>query len=327
MSTLPAFQLLRPASVTDAVKLREKNPASRFIAGGTDLLPNIRRGLFSPEIVIDLGSIPELRELRQESGMLHIGAGVTLARIAADPLICKHLPALAEAAIAVAGPTHRTAATLGGNLCLDTRCKYYNQSEPWREGNHYCMKLVGDICRVAPKSKRCYAAFSGDIAPALMVLDARIEILGSDGSRHLPIADLYRDDGMAFLTLGPGELLTAINVPLDNAWLSAYEKVRIRGAIDFPLTGVAVAMRRDGDALGGLRISCTGVSSRPEQIDGLEGLIGRPVDATALATIAEQTDLANRSMKTTIADPLYRRNVAPILATRLVTRLWSSAAG
>ncbi|MBK9350924.1 MAG: 4-hydroxybenzoyl-CoA reductase subunit beta [Sulfuritalea sp.] len=326
MNALPNFQYLRPATAADALRLRAANPASQYIAGGTDLLPNLRRGLASPAAVIDLGAIAELTEIAEQGNALRIGSGVSLARIAAHPAVTARLPALAQAAASVAGPTHRAAASLGGNLCLDTRCSYYNQSEAWRAGNNYCMKRDGDGCRVAKKSKRCYAAFSGDVAPALIALNTEVEILGADGSRRQPLIELYRDDGMQWLTLAPGELVVAVTVPLDDAWRSAYEKVRVRGAIDFPLAGVAVALRREGGLLTGLRIALTGVSSQPLAIDGLNALFGKPLDAAALDAISEQADLANRSMKTTLVDVLYRRGVSLVLAKRLTQRLWDAVA-
>ena len=326
MNALPNFQYLRPATAADALRLRAAHPASQYIAGGTDLLPNLRRGLASPAAVIDLGAIAELTEIAEQGNALRIGSGVSLARIAAHPAVTARLPALAQAAASVAGPTHRAAASLGGNLCLDTRCSYYNQSEAWRAGNNYCMKRDGDGCRVAKKSKRCYAAFSGDVAPALIALNTEVEILGADGSRRQPLIELYRDDGMQWLTLAPGELVVAVTVPLDDAWRSAYEKVRVRGAIDFPLAGVAVALRREGGLLTGLRIALTGVSSQPLAIDGLNALLGKPLDAAALDAISEQADLANRSMKTTLVDVLYRRGVSLVLAKRLTQRLWDAVA-
>ena len=326
MNALPDFQLLRPATAADAVRLHGLHAASRYLAGGTDLLPNLRRGLLKPAVVIDLAGIDDLRGIAEVDGLLRIGAGVALASLAAHAAVRLRLPALAEAALAVAGPTHRGAATLGGNLCLDTRCAYYNQSESWRAGNSYCMKLDGVGCRVAKKSKRCYAAFSGDVAPALIALAAEVEILGPQGLRRQPLIDLYRDDGMAWLTLAPGELLLAVRVPLDDAWRSSYEKLRVRGAIDFPLAGVAVALRRENALLTGLRIACTGVASQPLALDELAGLLGRPLDAAALAVIAEQADLANRAMKTTLVDVLYRRRVTQVLAKRLTQRLWDAAA-
>jgi 4-hydroxybenzoyl-CoA reductase subunit beta len=322
MPTLPNFQLRRPLKASDAVALRAQNPASRFLAGGTDLLPNIRRGLTTPDVVIDLGNVAELREMREVGSMLRIGAGVTLATIATDPQIAARLPALVQAAACVAGPTHRSMATLGGNLCLDTRCQYYNQSEPWREGIQYCMKLDGDTCRVAKKSKRCWAAFSGDVAPALMVLGAEVEILGPAGLRRIPIQSLYRDDGMNWLTLAPDELLVSVSVPLDDTRSSAYQKLRTRGSIDFPLAGVAVALRRHHEKVVDLRIACTGVTSAPLLIDGLEELAGKSIDAASMAAIAARIEDACRPMKTSVTDVLYRHDVIPVLAQRLLQQLW-----
>jgi 4-hydroxybenzoyl-CoA reductase subunit beta len=324
--SMPDFQYLRPTTAADAVAMRAANASSRYIAGGTDLLPNIRRGLVETGVVIDLGGIAELTHIELDKDALRIGAGTTLAAIAGDAAIRARFTALAEAAEAVAGPTHRTAATLGGNLCLDTRCVYYNQSEFWRESNKYCMKLKGEGCRVAKKSKRCYAAFSGDIAPALIALAAEVEILGPKGSRRVASADFYRDDGMAWLTLAPDELLVGVHVPLHDGWTTSYEKIRVRGAIDFPLAGVAVALKRKGSSIDDLRIACTGVSSRPLAVEGLGDLAGKPLDAAALATITAQTEIAASAMRTTVVDMLYRRGVAPVLARRITERLWNAAA-
>jgi 4-hydroxybenzoyl-CoA reductase subunit beta len=203
---------------------------------------------------------------------------------------------------------------------------YYNQSEYWRESNNYCMKLKGDGCRVAKKSKRCYAAFSGDVAPVLIALAAEVEILGPTGSRRVAIADFYRDDGMDWLTLAADELLVGVHIPLCDGWSTSYEKIRVRGAIDFPLAGVAVALKRKGNVIDELRIACTGVSSRPLAVEGLAELAGKPLDAAALATITAQTEIAASAMRTTVVDMLYRRGVAPVLARRITERLWNSAA-
>lgn len=327
MAAMADFLLLRPASAADAVRLRGEHPASRFLAGGTDLLPNMRRGLVTADAIIDLGGVAELAELRVVDDALHVGAGVTLAELAADSVVQARLPALAQAAASVAGPTHRSAATLGGNLCLDTRCQYYNQSEPWRHAIQNCMKIAGDTCRVATKSDRCWAAFSGDVAPALLALAAEVQVLGPQGSRRLSLADFYRDDGMAWLSLAADELLVSVRVPFTDGWVSAYEKLQVRGAIDFPLTGVAVALRREGDLIGAMRVACTGVSSRPELIGGLEALAGKPFDDSALATVERQIKRGTQPMETTVINVSYRRRVTPVLAKRLLRRVWEAAAG
>lgn len=326
MSPLPEFQWLRPETAAEAVRLRALHPGSRYLAGGTDLLPNLRRGLGTTDVVIDLGGVEALSDLREESSMLVLGAGVSLATLAAHKTIQDSLPALAQAALSVAGPTHRLAATLGGNLCLETRCRFYNQSETWRQANDYCLKLGSDTCRVATKSDRCYAAFSGDVAPALMVLDAEVELLGTAGARRLPIAAFYREDGRAWLALAPEELVVAVRVPLATGWSSVYEKVRVRGAMDFPLAGVAVALKRHEDAIADLRLALTGVSSRPEWIGGLEGLVGHRLDEAALAIITRQVKLGTQAMRTTLIDVPFRRHITPVLAKRLVERLWVAGA-
>ncbi len=325
MAVLPDFQLLHPATASDAIRLRALHPGSRYLAGGTDLLPNLRRGLVATEVVIDLGGVDELTDLHEEPGALVIGAGVTLAALAAHKTVREWLPALAQAASGVAGPTHRISATLGGNLCLETRCRFYNQSESWREANAFCLKLGSDTCRVATKSARCFAAFSGDLAPALMVLKATVEILGPLGTRLLPIEEFYREDGMAWLALAPDELLVAVRVPLEGGLASAYEKIRVRGSVDFPLAGAAVALRREGDAIADLRIALTGISSRPESVNGLDVLAGQPLDDTALATLARQIKLSIKAMDTTLIDVPFRRRITPVLAKRLVELLWGAA--
>lgn len=325
MATLPDFGFCRPSTAAEAVALRTQNPASRFIAGGTDLLPNIRHGLVNPGLLIDLGNIGEMAGVQEHDDSMRIGAGTTLATLAAHPTVRQRLHALAQAALSVAGPTHRNAATLGGNLCLDTRCRYYNQSESWREGNQFCMKLAGDTCRVATKSDRCYAAFSGDVAPALLVLGASVELFGAQGVRSLPISEFYRDDGENCLGLAPDELLLAVRVPLGKPLASAYEKIRVREAIDFPLTGVAVALRRAGERIDTLEIACTGVSSRPERIEGLDALSGQALDDAAFTLIERQIKRGIQAMETTIVSVPYRRRVTPVLARRLIERLWQAA--
>jgi 4-hydroxybenzoyl-CoA reductase subunit beta len=324
MELLPNFSLLRPRSIAEAVAARANTGAGtgeiRFLAGGTDLLPALRRGLMQASTLIDLSDVAEMRGITTDSQGLRIGAGTTIEEVAAHPLVARDYPAVAEAALAIAGPTHRAVGTVGGNLCLDTRCRYYNQSEPWRTANNYCMKLVGDTCRVAPKSDRCYAAYSGDLAPALMVHGAVAEIAGPGGTRHAPLAEIFADDGIVYLTLAPGELLVAVRIPVADGWHSGYEKIRTRGAIDFPLVGVAVALRHEGGKLRNLRIAITGADSRPLLVAGLDELCALPLDE-ALARLDKLVRKQVGPMETTIAPATYRRRVVPVLARRLIHRL------
>ncbi len=321
---LPDFRLVRPASVAEAMAARQGEGLARFMAGGTDMIPAVRRGLVAPATLIDVSGIPELWGVAIENDALRIGAAATLAEIGADPLVSQHMPGLAEAAAAVAGPTHRDWATVGGNLCLETRCIYYNQSEWWRGANDFCLKYKGTVCHVAPGGERCYAAFSGDLAPALLVAAASVEIAGPGGRRTIPLADLYREDGMAHLTIGADELLVAVRVPLSPALSSAYAKARVRGAIDFPLAGVAVAVARAGTTLKTLRVALTGTNSRPFLVAGTEDLAGRPLDAPALAKLDALVQKQASPMLTIAMSAQYRRRVAGALACRLVRRLMAA---
>ena len=245
MDALPEWHLIRPSTLAEAAQAAAAHPGSRWLSGGTDLLVNIRRGILAPSVLIDTAGIGELHSVKADAEKLEIGASVTLARLAKDPDIAAHYPVLAQAAGSIAGPTHREMGTLGGNLCLDTRCIYYNQSDWWRSANDHCLKTTGEMCYVAPKSRGvCFATFSGDLAPALLTLGAEIDILGAAGKRTLPLADLYighaRHDGSAgdgknYLALNPGELVIAVRARNTPGLRSAYDKIRIRKSIEYPV--------------------------------------------------------------------------------------------
>lgn len=322
MENLPEFALHRPATAAAAVRLMAETENARYLAGGTDMIVNVRRGIEQPAALIDLSAIEALRSIETADGTLRIGAGVPLRAVAENPDIRKLYPAIAQAAASVAGPTHRQYGTLGGNLCLDTRCLFYNQSQWWRESNDFCLKNLGRVCHVAPGGKRCFAAFSGDVAPAMMVHGATVDLEGPEGARTLPLAELYRNDGMDHLALKPGELLVAATLPAPAAGTrSAYEKARIRGSIDFPLAGAAVLVRRDGDALAEFRIALTAVNPYPQMVTGLEKFLGKPLDEAALDAIRETVRSQAKPMRTTTVMPWYRRRVVGALARRLAARL------
>jgi 4-hydroxybenzoyl-CoA reductase subunit beta len=324
MNLMPDVRVHRPATLQEAVGLKADRPGARFLAGGTDLLVNLRRGLGEPTDLIDLTAIADMAAIRREGDSLWVGAGVTLANLARHPDILAAYPALAEAALAVAGPTHRAAATLGGNLCQETRCTFYNQSEWWREANNFCLKHDGDKCHVVAKSDRCYATYHGDIAPVLMVLDAEAVLVGPDGTRRVKVADLYRETGASHLVLASGEVLAAVVLPPLPGWRAGYEKVRIRDAIDFPLAGIAAALQRDGDLIGGIRVAITGTNSAPLAVD-TAGLTGRPLDGDAAAVLAQMLRKRANVLRTTVVGAAYRRRVIQGLARRLVDRLWETA--
>ncbi|MEP7184188.1 MAG: 4-hydroxybenzoyl-CoA reductase subunit beta, partial [Betaproteobacteria bacterium] len=316
------FELKRPRSLIEAATMLAALPAARIVAGGTDLVPNLRRGIERPPVLVDLSAVQDIDAIVANDDGLALGAGVTLARIASDPRIVAHYPALAAAALSVAGPSHRTVATLGGNLCVDTRCTFYNQSEWWRTANGFCLKRGGDVCHVAPQGKQCHAAFCGDVAPALLALDAVVEVVASRGIRRLPLADLYREDGAAHLTIGPGEIVARVLVPAASSRLvSGYRKARVRGAIDFPLAGVACALSMADGALRSLHIALTGTNARPFVLEGTAELLGRPVDDETLARVGKLVQKQVSPMRTTVTQANYRRQVAAALAQRLLREL------
>ncbi len=322
MEYMPAFKLHRPATIAEAVELRGSEDNARFLAGGTDMVVNIRRGIEAPDALIDLTAVAELKSIREDADGIHIGAAVRLEDVARSAAIRSSYAAVAEAAGSIAGPTHQRYGTVGGNLCLDTRCIYYNQSEWWRSSNDYCLKYRGDVCHVAPAGKRCFATFSGDLAPAAMVHGAEIDLVGAHAARRIALADLYRNDGMDHLTLEPGELVTALHLPKATAGMpSAYAKSRVRGSIDFPLAGAAVALRMDGGAVAELRVALTACNPYPQMIKGCDDFAGKPLDDAALDKLRETVRTQAKPMKTTTVAPWYRRRVVGALARRLAARL------
>ena len=317
---LAHFRLLNPASVAEAVAAARLHPGSRYVAGGTDLLVNLRRGIGGADALIDLTGIGELNRIAASAPGLVIGSMVGIAELANDKRIATQYTALAEAARAIAGPGHRALATVGGNLCLDTRCIYYNQSEWWRSANAYCLKHRGDVCHVAPQGQRCHAAFSGDLAPALLVLGAEVEIAGPDGRRCIPLAELYVEDGRAHLALQAGEIVVAVHLP-PNAPASAYMKVRQRGAVDFPLAGVAVALAMKDGIVGSLRVALTGTNSKPLLLADTDKFSGRAVDGKLLQELDRLVQKQVQPMRTTLISSNYRRLAAAALAKRAVEKL------
>jgi 4-hydroxybenzoyl-CoA reductase subunit beta len=326
MERMPDFDLKRPVTLADAVALIAAEPGARLLAGGTDLVPNLRRGLERPPVLVDLGALPGFADITLTDAGLMLGAGVTLARLATDASVAQQYPAIAEAAAAIAGPGHRTVATLGGNLCLDTRCVYYNQSEWWRSANQYCLKRGGDTCHVAPQGHRCHAAFSGDLAPALLVLGAEVELASSRGTRRMALAELYRDDGAAHLTIARDEVLVCLHVPAAaSGSRCGYRKARVRGAMDFPLAGVACALGVSDGSIRALRVALTGTNSNPFVLAGTEQFIGQPLSDELLAKLGKLVQKQVSPMRSTVTQSNYRRQVASVLAQRLVRELVGAA--
>lgn len=318
--SLPQFQLLAPDTIAEAIAMLGDRPDAVLNAGGTDLMVRLRKGLSEATALVDLSGIAALKTLETTEVGLSIGAGVTLAEIENNPQIARDYPAVARAAAVVAGPSHRTVATLGGNLCLDTRCVYYNQSHWWRKSNAFCLKYKGDTCHVAPKGNRCRAAFSGDLAPALMVHGAEVEIVGATGHRRVPLAEFYQEDGADYLQLAKNEIIAAVHLPPPGP-VSDYEKIRVRDAVDFPLVGVAVACRKSADGTTRFSVAITGTNSMPLLIEPEAPLTSETEHETYFAALGKQVQKAVSPQRTTTIAPHYRRLGAAALTMRLAQRL------
>jgi 4-hydroxybenzoyl-CoA reductase subunit beta len=320
--SLPQFKLLRPRATDEAIAFLTKHAGNiRVLAGGTDLIPSMRQKLFEPEYVLDLRGVLELRGIRpQDDGAVEIGALTTIRSIETSLYLRQRFPVLAQAAETVASPVLRNMGTIGGNICLDTRCLWYNQSLTWRKGCGFCIKKDGDLCHVAPGGTKCWAAFSGDTPPALLCLQAQVEIAGPDGKRRIPLQDFYTGDGMNYRKLLPSELVTRIFLPATSAdYNGVYRKLRVRGSIDYPLAGVAVVMKRSNGQVADARIAMTAVNPAPILVQRAgEMLIGKTIDE-ALAEAAG--DVAARTAKpltTSALTPEYRREIIRVFTKRAV---------
>jgi 4-hydroxybenzoyl-CoA reductase subunit beta len=325
MEFMPDFTVLYPKTVEEAVGFFKDHPEARYLAGGTDLIVNIRRGIVAPETLIDLAQIDEMNGVDSDgNGGYRIGASVTLADLLDNKQITKDYTAIAEAAVEIAAATHRQVATVGGNLCLDTRCVFYNQSEWWRNANNYCLKSQGETCHVAPAGDECFAAFSGDLAPALLIFNAEVELSGPDGTRTVPLKDIYANDGRAHLLLEKGEILVAVLLPDAAGMSSGYAKARVRDSIDFPLAGSAIALKKGSGGVDDIRVALTGVKSCPVLVDGTEALVGKQLDDDGLAALTSLLPKQIKPMTSTFTPPGYRRKVAANLSRSLAARLYES---
>ena len=318
--SLPAFQLLRPKSLDEAVALMAKHQGEvKVVAGGTDLLPSMKQKLFTPPYVLDLRGISELREVRKLPGNgLEIGALATLSELEHSGIIRKDYRVFYEAVRTVASPVIRNMGTLGGNVCLDTRCLWYNQSLLWRKSCGFCLKKNGDLCHVAPGGKFCWATFSGDTAPALLCLGAEVEIAGPNGRRRTPLSEFYVNDGIVRLHLAPSEIMTRIFLPESAAgWRGSYHKLRIRGSIDYPLAGVAVALKMKSGRVEDARVAITAVNPAPHLIKDADAqLIGLELNEEIADRIGEMAARTAKPLTTSALTPEYRREMVRVFAKR-----------
>lgn len=320
--TLPEFTLLRPRVLPEALDMLAAHAGEvQIIAGGTDLVPSMKQRLFAPRYLLDLKGIRDLSYLR--SG--EIGALTTVDAIAESPAVKRSYPVLAAAADTIASPVLRTMGTVGGNLCLDTRCLWYNQSQFWRASCGGCLKKDGNICHVAPGGKKCWAVFSGDTAPALLALGAEIEIASAAGARRIPLTDFYTGDGMNRMRLQAGEILTRVILPESSAGLrGAYLKFRVRDSIDYPLAGIAVTLKlaADGTCEHGA-IAVTALNPQPLLVSGAsQALAGARLSGDLLEMLAELTGRAIKPLTTSVSTPDYRRHIAKVFVKRAISQAW-----
>ncbi len=325
MLRLPSFTYLAPGTVAEAVRqIGEAGAGGMLVAGGTDLYPNMKRRQFEPKVLVGLRGIRDLRMIAgdRRTGMT-IGAGVTLSELAAHPEISGGYRALAFAAGAVSTPPLRNMGTLGGNLCVDTRCNYYNQTLHWRKSIGFCMKKDGDICLVAPGSHRCWAISSTDTAPVAIALGAQVRLVGPGRERLVPATALYRDDGMEYLAKAPEEILTEVILPPADGWRTTYWKLRRRGSFDFPILGVAAALRSAPDGtVGDARIVLGAVASHPVVAGEAAALLkGQRLTPDLIARVAQVAFQPAKPLDNADLTIGYRKKMARVYVERALREL------
>lgn len=319
MLRLPPFEYLSPPSLAEAIDiLATYKTDAMIVAGGTDLYPGMKRRIFTPKKLVSLRRLPELQSVTPQENGVTLGAGVTLTQLATQPLLQQRYSALVTAAAAVSTPQLRNMGTLGGNLCVDTRCTYYNQSESWRQALGYCLKKEGTICWVAPSSARCLAVQSSDTAPALIALGANVCLVGPQGTRWVPVEALYQNDGVAYVTKQPDEIVTKVQVPPADGVRSAYHKLRRRGAFDFPVLSVAVALRQREDGLcSDVRIVLGAVASAPLRANAAEAiLLGSKLTDALLSEAAHTASKLAHPLDNTDMTLSYRKHMTQIYVAR-----------
>jgi len=323
---LPEYRYHQPRALAEALSLLVEHQGDVMpVAGGTDLIPNMKHRLFEPGHLVALKRVEELKGIHEENGHLRLGATETLTDVAESRVVRGCFPALAEAAGHVAGPQLRNMATIGGNLCLETRCTYYNQTAFWRQALGYCLKKDGSICHVTKVGRKCVAAHSADTPPVLAVLDAVAVLEGPQGRREVPVGDFFVADGIANTRREPGELVTEIRVPLGpRTRRAAYAKLRQRNSIDFPLLTVAVSADMDRDlTVHELKGVVTGLGARPRELAGWSEIArGHVLDDDLIDALAERALAQCHPLENMIVDPEWRRAMVPVYIRKALRRLF-----
>ncbi|TME07051.1 MAG: 4-hydroxybenzoyl-CoA reductase [Chloroflexi bacterium] len=327
MLRLPRFRYLRPKDAREAARMAaDLGPRAMFVAGGTDLFPKLKRRQFEIDTLIGLDFLP--RSVRNGTDECVIDAGATLAAAAHDQHLNIRCAGYAQAAGLVSSPPLRNAGTIGGNLCVDTRCNYYDMTYEWRKAAGFCIKKDGDICLVAPSSPRCWALSSSDTAPMAIALDGMVSLSGPDGERELPVAALYRDDGIQYMAKQPSEVVTALRLRATPQTRSAYVKLRRRGSIDFPIAGAAIALVLDGDVVSDCHIVLSAVASHPLEARAAEEFLkGRPLEPEAIRQAAELAAKPAKPLDNADLSHFWRKRMVRVVVEQALRQVSDQQAG
>jgi 4-hydroxybenzoyl-CoA reductase subunit beta len=311
MMRLPRFRYFSPRTIAEAIAIRsDAGPDAAYVAGGTDLYPNMKRRQQTPKVVVGLSRVAELSRIGDRDGRLALGAALILSDVENNPRIRAEYPGLAHAVSEISTPPLRNMGTLGGNLLLDTRCNYYDQNFEWRQAIDFCMKKDGTVCWVAPGSPKCLAVQSADTVPVLIAMGARAVLASRGSEREVAVEDLYRNDGIDYVTKRPDELLTDVVLPAANGWRASYRKLRRRGAFDFPVLSVGAAVWREGEVVIAARLVLGGVASAPIRLAAAESvLLGRPLDEDSIRDAAAAALGPSRPMDNTDFSFLWRKEM------------------
>lgn len=332
MMRLPKFDYRVPRTVAEAAKIMAGvGPEGQFVAGGTDLYPNMKRRQQTPRTVISVMRVPELNQITGDAKSgISIGASVTLTDIVEHPIINRDYPVVAYAARTISTPILRNMGTIGGNLLLDTRCNYYDQNYEWRKGINFCLKKDGDVCWVAPGSSKCWAVQSSDLVPVMVAIGAKFRLASTLGERVIDAAGFYNDDGIDYLKKRPDELLVDIQLPPLNGWRASYQKLRRRGAFDFPVLGVAAWIQVDEKQASGTpalpvksaRIVLGGIAPAPMEVkEAADALVGGPLDADHIAAAAEAAYTKARPLDNTDFVMNWRKQMTRQYTLRALQKL------
>jgi 4-hydroxybenzoyl-CoA reductase subunit beta len=324
MMRLPKFEYRTPQTIADAVKIMaDVGPTAQFVAGGTDLYPNMKRRQQTPQTVISIMRLSELNQITGDgSHGLRIGASVILTEICENEIINRDYSVVARAARTISTPLLRNMGTIGGNLLLDTRCNYYNQNFEWRKGINFCLKKDGDICWVAPGSSKCWAVQSSDLVPVMVAIGAKLRFASTLGERVIDAAGLYNDDGIDYLHKRPDELLVSIELPPTNGWRASYQKLRRRGAFDFPVLGVAAYIKDEGGVVSDARVVLGGIAPSPVEIkEAGSTLVGKTLNDEQIQIVAEAAYVKARPLDNTDFVYQWRKQMARQYTLRALREL------